>query len=705
MLALLSALILALAGASAPPAPAAGNLTLPKVLGSHMIFQRAPKKAAVWGWASPGGKVTVTLAGLPSVTVQGVADASGAWSVVLPPQCAAGCVGKNLTIRSADGGVETLTDIGFGDVLFCSGQSHMTFSVNQDMNANATIAAASSFPGIRMLTVDTATATAPLDDISRAKGATAESSWLVSTPASFGKALFGYPSAICYYTALHLHKHLQSKVPIGVVAASVGGSAIEFWLSDAARADKTCGGGANISAACPAGSKPLATKESELEATAAAAEPTAEPTAESALRIGAESEGWTPSCFWNAMVHPVRKMTVAAILWDQGEADNAHSCLEWGCNLASLGQTWRGPDGFNDESIVLTYDQMRPGIDAPGGAGLPEFDELGGIPNSVFATRLDLQTCLPNGTSAGHAVRKLEVGRRLALALRVVMLKEPPTPLSFGPAIIGATATALNGGKLLNVSVSLKNAQGLHHVDAPECDGCCHGRTGTLIQGSPKTGDGWSFTFSDGSVGGVCQQGSMAGCDGKANIRPDSSLDMLVAAPKVREGTAGALTITTVTYGGVGPWFSGEADGADGADGASSAAAPCKIEDFHGHHCKVSMTNLTSAAIVTAAQCSAACCAATSFTCTTATWHAADATCLGGDVNKQPSCPRDNAWTSFLVNYVPKPPAPPTPPSGLKCVYPHGPRFGIEACGLANGVGGYDDHASIGMAAQIWKAK
>ena len=141
------------------------------------------------------------------------------------------------------------------------------------------------------------------------------------------------------------------------------------------------------------------------------------------------------------------------------------------------------------------------------------------------------------------------------------------------------------------------------------------------------------------------------------------------------------------------------------AASSAAAAAPCKIQDFHGHHCKVSMTNLTSAAIVTAAQCSAACCAATSFTCTTATWHAADATCLGGDVNKQPSCPRDNAWTSFLVNYVPKPPAPPTPPSGLKCVYPHGPRFGIEACGLANGVGGYDDHTSIGMAAQIWKAK
>ena len=91
-----------------PPAATAGNLTLPKVLGSHMVLQRAPKRATVWGWASPGGKVTVTLAGAPPV--QGVADAGGAWSVSLPPQCAAGCVGKQLTVASADGGSRPVQD-------------------------------------------------------------------------------------------------------------------------------------------------------------------------------------------------------------------------------------------------------------------------------------------------------------------------------------------------------------------------------------------------------------------------------------------------------------------------------------------------------------------------------------------------------------------------------------------------------------------
>ncbi len=670
-----------------------GNLTLPRVLGSHMVLQRAPKNARVWGWATPGDKVTVTLAGASAV--QSTADASGAWSVSLPPQCPAGCVGKQLTIDSSDGGSQVLTDVVFGDVLFCSGQSHMTFSVNQDMNANATIAAASSFPGIRMLTVDTTIATTPLKDIARAKGATSESSWLTSTPESFGSALFGYPSAICYYTALHLHQHLQSKVPIGVVAASVGGSAIEFWLSDAARADKTCGGRANISAACPAGSEP----------------PPLSSTSSAGVGASAKMEGWTPSCFWNGMVHPVVKMTIAAILWDQGEADNAHSCLQWGCNLASLGQSWRGPDGFNDDTIVFSYDQMRPGIDAAGGAGLPQYAEPGGIPNSIFTTRLDLQTCLPNGTSAGHAVRKLEVGRRLALALRVALLKEKSTPLSFGPTITGATVTALPGGKLLNISVSLKNAEGLHHVDAPECDGCCHGRTGTLIQGSPQTGDGWSFTFSDGSVGTVCKEG-MPECDGRANIRPDFSLDMLVPKTSAATDITDSLTVTAITYGGVGPWLNDQAaaaltstePNAEAGAAVAAATAPCKIEDFHSHRCHINMTNLTSTAISSAAECSAACCAATTFTCTTAAWHTTGGVCLGGDVDKQPNCLRDTTWTTSLVNYVPKPPAP-APAHQLKCVYPHGPRFGIEACGLANGVGGYDDHQGIGMAAQIWKAK
>jgi sialate O-acetylesterase len=94
----------------------AGNLTLPKALGSNMVLQRAPKRAALWGWASPGDRLTVTLSG--TAPAQAVADGGGAWSVSLPPQCAGGCVDKEITIASADGGSKTLTNVAFGDVLF-----------------------------------------------------------------------------------------------------------------------------------------------------------------------------------------------------------------------------------------------------------------------------------------------------------------------------------------------------------------------------------------------------------------------------------------------------------------------------------------------------------------------------------------------------------------------------------------------------------
>merc|ERR1712086_532833 len=40
----------------------------------------------------------------------------------------------------------------------------------------------------------------------------------------------------------------------------------------------------------------------------------------------------------------------------------------------------------------------------------------------------------------------------------------------------------------------------------------------------------------------------------------------------------------------------------------------------------------------------------------------------------------------------------------VKCIYPHSLRFGIEACALYNGVGGYDDHAGVAMPAQLFKA-
>ena len=101
---------------------------------------------------------------------------------------------------------------------------------------------------------------------------------------------------------------------------------------------------------------------------------------------------------------------------------------------------------------------------------------------------MDLQTCLKNDTSEGHATRKQEVGRRLALAARVAAYGEPPTDLSFGPLIVGVSVETIKAAletenaSLLNVTIALNYSHGLHHADVPECAGCCKGATGPLIQ-------------------------------------------------------------------------------------------------------------------------------------------------------------------------------------------------------------------------------
>ena len=102
----------------------------------HMVLQRAPQLAAVFGTATPGSNVTVHLAGpnnfsftSSSTPVANSADITrnGTWKVVLPAQVP----GFGYTIQAtcfgclnATSSPATLVDVGFGDVFLCSGQSN-----------------------------------------------------------------------------------------------------------------------------------------------------------------------------------------------------------------------------------------------------------------------------------------------------------------------------------------------------------------------------------------------------------------------------------------------------------------------------------------------------------------------------------------------------------------------------------------------------
>lgn len=190
---------------------AAAELRINTVFSDHMVLQRnAP--VTIWGAATPGDHITVSIAGHNS-TVE--TDKDGAWRTVLPKMNAGGPF--ELTAASQDGGQQTISDIMIGDVFLCSGQSNMAWPVSRALNPDAELAA-SSIDEIRLLQIPQ-TSTSKL-----AQEFPASLQWQVAGPDSVRDF-----SALCYFFGKDIIE--EAGVPVGLINASWGGSQIEAWIS------------------------------------------------------------------------------------------------------------------------------------------------------------------------------------------------------------------------------------------------------------------------------------------------------------------------------------------------------------------------------------------------------------------------------------------------------------------------------------------
>ena len=204
-----------LIGALIPNASA--EVRLPGLLSDNMVLQR-DLPIPIWGWAGPNEKVTVHLG---ESEVSATAGADGKWSVKLPKLAAGGPY--QMTVAGTN--TLTLKNILIGEVWVCSGQSNMAKPIGIHPgqypcdNYEKEIAAA-DYPQIRLMEAPPANPQTPADDIAGAQ-------WLVCTPENIvvkrGDG-HGY-SACAYFFGRELHKEL--KVPIGLIAASVGGCPCE----------------------------------------------------------------------------------------------------------------------------------------------------------------------------------------------------------------------------------------------------------------------------------------------------------------------------------------------------------------------------------------------------------------------------------------------------------------------------------------------
>lgn len=191
---------------------ASAQVKLPRLIRDSMILQRNVP-VNIWGWASAYEKVIMKFNGK---TYRIKADANGNWKMQLPPVNAGG----PYTMEFSATNKITLKGILFGEVWFCSGQSNMVHQLNiHDITYAKEIAMAND-ADIRQFWVPTLTSLqGPNDNLS----------------GGYWKAAVGEDvrpfSAVAYFFAKKIKEKYQ--VPVGIINASVGGTPIEAWISEA----------------------------------------------------------------------------------------------------------------------------------------------------------------------------------------------------------------------------------------------------------------------------------------------------------------------------------------------------------------------------------------------------------------------------------------------------------------------------------------
>ena len=190
--------------------PGLCRVKLPRLVSDGMVLQR-DTNVRLWGWASPGEKVSIRFLGK---IYTAATEADSGWSIMLSPMKAGGPYTMEI---DADNYI-VVNNILIGDVWVCSGQSNMELPMVRVKPRYEEVIVHSENPDIRQFLVpEKCGFDGPQEDLQLGQ-------WESANPWSvlhFTAA--GYFFARTIYEKYH--------VPIGLINASVGGTPIEAWMS------------------------------------------------------------------------------------------------------------------------------------------------------------------------------------------------------------------------------------------------------------------------------------------------------------------------------------------------------------------------------------------------------------------------------------------------------------------------------------------
>jgi len=303
--------------------PAIGpGLCVANVFQSNMVLQR-DKPLNVWGWAEPGEEVAVVFAGQE---VQATAATDRAWQVTLKP-VPANNTPQDLTVKGKTATL-ALDNILVGDVWILGGQSNMEFPISNVDDGELEIVSA-NLPQIRLLTVPQGKGFASVRSFERLHEWSdwfnqhfRKGDWDTCAPQTVREF-----SAIGYIFGRRVH--LASGVPIGLIDCSIGGTTLETWtpeevlqkiegaetqamLKDWAERIAAFDPQADLKARVAAYEHRMKSLQAKGQSIPADSQPPSD------LRPGPVSDRNRPGYCYASVMHPLRDLAVAGVVWHQG---------------------------------------------------------------------------------------------------------------------------------------------------------------------------------------------------------------------------------------------------------------------------------------------------------------------------------------------------------------------------------------------------
>jgi sialate O-acetylesterase len=358
-------------------AAAGAQFKFAEAFSDNMVLQRN-QPVAVWGHADAGKTVTVQFAGQQKMAI---ADTSGKWILFLKP-LQVSATAQQLS-ASSEGKTITLKNILVGDVWLCGGQSNMEYTFDRKLKRYAAPKkgideaeqelTAPKPDGIRYMYVERTLNKIP---VLPTKGWTDGNDTLVR-----------YASAIGYFFAKDIYA--KTKVPIGIISDTWGGTRIEQWQPDWSYVQSP-----------------------EFK--------------DSITGPNFKIDGMHPGQMYRGMLEPLIPFTIKGVLWYQGESNAmVEDQQTYPAKFELMVNTWRNL--FKNDVLPFYFVQISPYVysarkdpkkHAP--TLLPEFWEAQTKCLTIKNTGMVVTTDLVDNLSDIHPSYKWKVGQRLAL----VALKE-----------------------------------------------------------------------------------------------------------------------------------------------------------------------------------------------------------------------------------------------------------------------------------------